>query len=319
GVEKPGSSQQVGYILGKRGNFLPFTKSKRQLSTAVQNLEFLDDPMAASVLGWRNKSKLLNTYIAPIAGDDRFYTEYYLDTVVGRLNSRNRNIQNIPQECRHIFLPDSRCFTTLDYSQEHLYILMHFSGDRAMRRVYEEGQFGGDIHLYTAGQMNISRKLAKTLNYAICYGATARTISESAKIKDRNRCSELLTNWFRTFSGASDWIQTVQRAGMKSGWAEPTLFGRRIRIPEEFNKWGNLNREAMERKAVNYPILGSDGEVIKRAIILCDSIGLGPPVMAATVHDSISFDKDIELPKEELEMIPTFRIPVDIVKTMTWA
>ena len=318
GVEKPGSTQQVGYMLGKRGNFLPMTRSKKQLSTREADLEFLDDPMAAAVLGWRQKSKLLSTYISPIAGDDRFYTEYYLDTVVGRLNSRNRNIQNIPPDCRHIFLPDSGTFTTGDFSQEHLHILEHVSGDRDMKRVYEEGYMGGDIHQFTAKQMNITRRLAKTINYAIIYGATARTISEAAKIKDKDFCGKLLDRWFRAFPGATDWIQTVQRAGVKAGWAEPTLFGRRIHIPEEFDRWGHLNTEAMKRKAVNYPILGSDGEVMKRAIILCQHKQLGPPVMAASVHDSLSFDGDVELPIKELENIPGFKIPFEVKKTMRW-
>ena len=323
GVEKPGSSQQVGYMLGKRGNFLPMTRSKKQLSTKVGELEFLDDPMAAAVLGWRHKSKLLSTYISPIKGDDRFYTEYYLDTVVGRLNSRNRNIQNIPPDCRHIFLPDNGCFTTGDYAQEHLYILMHFSQDRDMKRVYEEGYMDGDIHRYTAQQMFGSvtpdrRRLSKTVNYAIVYGATAKTISEAAKIKDKNRCSQLLDAWMRAFPGAADWIKTVQRSGVKSGWAEPTLFGRRIHIPEEFNRWGALDTSRMENKAVNYPILGSDGEIMKRAIILCNARGLGPPIMAASVHDSLSFDGDVELPVEELEHIPGFRIPFEVKQTITW-
>ena len=818
GVEKPGSAQQVGYMLGKRGNFLPMTRSKKQLSTTEANLEFLDDPMAAAVLGWRHKSKLLSTYISPIAGDDRFYclhpdtrvlkadlswqriadvkpndevigldmqgksgrswkmtrekvghldfisapsyrittqygsvianaehpwlvvsggaykgkamwvrtdelntshkikyicspweedseswdagylagiadgegyasnahvgivqkpgdtwqwilfmlercgfggyiteqnknhktmcarfnmtesmrflgiirprrllenahkvwegrqprgfepaqvesveyigeselvnmvtgnhtfiaegmvthnTEYYLDTVVGRLNSRNRNIQNIPPECRHIFLPDNGCFTTGDYclapntlvlksdlsweridclsdgdelvgieeyplggkgsrrkllktkiqnlglveretyritmtdgrvieasgehpwlvlddirrsplyqhpewrmtkdmkpgtmvrqlcsstwehdtsydaaliagffagegwidksyhmvgfgqnegptldlligklrnvgfeftlskgsssstvqyrlthmsemirfigavrpprliensdylwigyeppkldawaevwdiesigtkelvsietdshtfvaegllthnSQEHLYILMHFSQDRDMKRVYEEGYMDGDIHRFTAQQMFGTatpdrRRLAKTVNYAIVYGATARTISEAAKIKDKDFCGKLLDRWFKAFPGATDWIQTAQRAGIKSGWAEPTLFGRMIHIPEEFDRWGHVNTDGMKRKAVNYPILGSDGEIMKRAIILCNSRGLGPPVMAASVHDSLTFDGDVVLPVEELEMIPSFRIPFEVKTTFTW-
>jgi len=318
GVDKPGSTQQVGYMLGKRGNFLPLTRSKKQLSTREADLEFLDDPMAAAVLGWRHKSKLLSTYISPIAGDDRYYTEYYLDTVVGRLNSRNRNIQNIPPECRYIFLPDNGCFTTGDFSQEHLRILCHVSGDRAMRRIYEEGEYGGDIHHYTAKEMNITRKLAKTINYAICYGATAKTISEASKIRDRDFCGKLLDRWFRTFQGASDWIHTVQRAGIKAGWAEPTLFGRRIHLPEEFDRWGNLNTDGMKRKAVNYPILGSDGEVMKRAIIICQHRGLGPPVMAASVHDSLSFDGDVSLPVEELEMIAGFRIPFEVKQTLRW-
>jgi len=319
GVDNPGSTQQVGYVLAKRGNFLPFTRSKKQLSTRVGELEFLDDPMAAAVLGYRKKSKFLSTYLKPLAGEERFYTEYYLDTLVGRLNSRNRNIQNIPSAdklkgdpgARFMLLPDNGLFTTGDYAQEHLYVLMHFSQDRDMKRVYEEGYLDGDIHKFTANEMGITRYLAKTINYAIVYGATAKTISEQAKIRDRNRCSRLLDGWFRTFPGAADWITSVQREGLRSGWAEPTLFGRRIRIPEE----SEVN---MKNKAVNYPILGSDGEVIKRAILLCSRRGLGPPIMAITVHDSITCDGDVQFPVEELEMIPGFRIPYEVKQTYRW-
>ena len=115
GIENPGSSQQVGYMLGKRGNFLPLTRSKRQLATDEANLEFLDDPLAAAVLGYRHATKFKSTYLDPLEGLDRLYTEYYMDTVVGRLNSRNRNIQNIPLDARYMMLPDSGVFTTGDY------------------------------------------------------------------------------------------------------------------------------------------------------------------------------------------------------------
>ena len=265
GVEKPGSPQQIGYILGKRGNFLPMTRSKKQLSTREADLEFLDDPMAAATLGWRHISKLLSTYISPIAGDDRFYTEYYLDTVVGRLNSRNRNIQNIPgpnretgdSGCRYIFLPDNGCFTTGDYSREHLYLLAEKTQDRDMLRILRDPDpKKADIHQHTADKMRVPRSLAKTLNFAVAYGATAKTISEQAKIRDMDRCSKLLDDWFRTYKGAADWVRTVQREGLRTGWAEPTLFGRRIHLPEEVNRWGRVDTEAMKRKAVNYPILG---------------------------------------------------------------
>ncbi|KKM13967.1 hypothetical protein LCGC14_1710830, partial [marine sediment metagenome] len=67
-----------------------------------------------------------------------------------------------------------------------------------------------------------------------------------------------------------------------------------------------------------YPILGSDGEVMKRAIILCNRKGLGPPVMAASVHDSLTFDGDVELPVEELENIPGFTIPFEVKQTLRW-
>ena len=311
GVDNPGSSRQTGYILAKRGNFLPLTRGRKQLSTREAELEFLDDPMAAAVLGYRKNAKFKGTYLDPLENEDYFYSEYYIDTSVGRLSSRNRNIQNIPPDARHMILPNNGCFTGADYSQEHLRILMHFSGDREMRRVYEDGAYGGDIHKFTADELKISRHLAKTINYAIAYGATAKTISEQAKIKDRHICERLLDNWFRTFKGAADWITYAQREGVRDGWALPTLFGRRIKLPAE-------NEDAMRRKATNFPILGSDGEVIKRAILLCADRGLGPPILAITIHDSLVFDGDVELPVEELEMIPTFRIPIEVKKTIHW-
>lgn len=314
GIQNPASPQQVGYILAKRGNILPFTRGrKRQLSTRIQTLEFLDDSLAQGVLDFRHKSKLQNTYIRPLAGEDRIYTEYSPDIIVGRVQSSNRNMQNIPPSARYIFIPDSGTFVTGDYAQEHLYILMHMSGDKEMRRVYEEGYMDGDIHKYTANQMRIPRRLAKTLNYAIIYGATPKTIMEHAKIRDLQRCGKLLDDWFDTFRDAAYWIKVVQDSGMRSGWAEPTLFGRRIRIPPEYP-------DGMRRKAVNYPILGSDGEVIKRAILLCDSKGLGPPTMCVTVHDSITWDgiDESQLPVNELEMIPGFKIPFDVKTTFRW-
>ncbi len=321
GVDNPGSSQQIGYVLAKRGNFLPFTRNKKrpQLSTKEANLEFLDDPMAAAVLGYRKKSKFLSTYLKPLAGEERFYTEYYMETVVGRLNSRNRNIQNIPSAdketgdpgARFMLLPDSGVFTTGDYSREHLYILAEKSQDRDMLRILRDpDKAKTDLHQHTADEMRVPRPLAKTLNFAVAYGATAKTISERAKIKDIRRCERLLDGWFRTYKGVADWVQTVQREGLRNGWAEPTLFGRRIRIPEE-------NQDAMKRKAVNYPILGSDGEVIKRAILLCVKEGLAP-AMAITVHDSITCDGDVQFPVEELEMIPGFRIPFEVKQTWRW-
>ncbi len=323
GVDNPGSTQQVGYVLAKRGSFLPFTKSKKQLSTREANLEFLNDPMAATVLGYRKKSKFLSTYLKPLAGEERFYTEYYMETVVGRLNSRNRNIQNIPPPdkqkgdpgARFMLLPDNGLFTTGDYSQEHPRILAYVSQDREMLRVFDRKQ---DIHLNTARELRVPRDLAKRVNNAMHGGATATTVSVHTRIKDLDRCSKFIDDWSRLYKSAADWIRYAQEEGLKNGWSLPTLFGRKIRIPDEFTKYGTLNKDAMRRKGSSYPILGSDGEVMKRAVILCNRRGLGPPIMAITVHDSITCDGDVQFPVEELEAIPGFRIPFEVKQTYRW-
>lgn len=305
----PGSNQQVGFMLAKRGNILPFTKTKKHLKVDEDTLEFLSDPMAALVINYRKASKLLGTYIKPMEGKERMTTRYGYETSVGRLNSADRNIQNVPDRARCIFLPDSGCYTTGDFSQEHLRFLMHVAGDREMRRVYEEGEYGGDIHQFTAEKLGISRKLAKLINYAIAYGATPYTIALHIKTKDIRKCSKFLDDWFRLFRDTAEWIKAAQEYGVRNGWSLPTLFGRRIKLPID------ENIEGIKRKAVNYPILGSDGEVMKRALVICARKELP---LAITVHDSITCDGDIEFPIEELETIAPVRVPFEVKRTLRW-
>lgn len=321
----PASPMQAGYILAKRGNFLPLTKGKRQYKTDNDTLEFLDDPIASVVLNFRQVNTLLTRYIRPLADTDRIYTNYNLDARVGRISSSKMNLQNIPppdtnrkllpEGTRYIFEPDSGCFSSGDYSQEHLRILAYLSDDRKMKQVYEEGEFEGDIHLKTAAEMGIPRKLAKTLNYAIPYGADSHTVSIQARIKDERKCQRFLESWFESFPDAAEWIRGAKEEGLKDGWALPTLFGRRIRVPEEISRFGKLDIAAMGRKCINYPILGSDGEVMKRALIICEDKDLP---LAVTVHDSITCDGDISYPIDELENITPFRLPFIVKKTIRW-
>jgi len=315
GVEKPGSPMQVGYTLANRGNFLKFTKSHKQYRTDKSELEFLSDPLAAAILKYRRAAKFKSTYLDPLAGEDRFFTEYYFDTSVGRMNSRRRNIQNIPLLARAMLVPESGVFTTGDYSREHLYILAHMSQDRDMLRIlYDPDRRRSDLHQHTADKMGVPRQLAKTLNFAVAYGATPRTVRDEAKIRDLQVCKRLIEDWFKTYKGVADWVQHAQQVGLRDGWSLPTLFGRRIRIPED------EKTDQRERKSVNYPVLGSDGEVIKRAIVLCNKRSLGPPKMVITVHDSITWDGSYskQIPVEELQMIPGFKVPFDVKETVRW-
>jgi DNA polymerase I-like protein with 3'-5' exonuclease and polymerase domains len=331
GIENPNSTQQVGYMLGKRGNFLKFTRSKKQYSTNNDELEFVNDELARDVLAYRHKNTFYTRYLLPIQSKDRFYTEYYLDTDVGRTNSRSMNIQNIPGAdiskgdpgARFIMLPDYGLWVNGDFSKMHMYILAQMSGDPVMLKIlYDPDREKSDIHQQTANLMGCSRKEAKVVNYAVIYGGTEKTLMESLKSKDRARCSHLLNRWFDAYRVASNWIKYAKQIGLKDGWSLPTLFGRRIKIPEEYDWRGQRNLDAMERKSVNYPILGSDGEVQKRSIIFVTRRGLGPPTLKIQVHDSMSFDGEVEGKlvsiKDELENLAGYRIPFEIKSTLRW-
>jgi len=318
----PGSGMQSGYILAKRGNFLPFTKSRKQLRTDEETLELLDDPLAAVILGYKRATSILTKYLYPLRGKERIYTEYGLDTEVGRTKSSDFNMQNIPAESsrvgidvRHIFIPDTGVFTTGDFSQLHLRFLMHMSDDREMKRVYYEGKDEGDIHISTMKKTHKPRSIAKIVNYAIPYGGDAHTLSKQLKTKNMRWCSQLIDEWFDAYPDAAEWIREARRYAIRSGKSLPTLFGRQIAIPEEFNKWGKLNTDGMERKGANYPILGSDGEVMKRALIICDRYKLP---LAVQVHDSVTCDGDIDFPVGELESLAPVPTPFSVDKSERW-
>ncbi len=319
---KPGSGMQSGYILAKRGNFLPFTKGRKQLRTDEDTLELLDDPLATIILGYKRATSILTKYLYPLRGLERIYTEYGLDTEVGRTKSSDFNMQNIPGassrvgiDVRHIFLPDAGTFTTGDYSQEHLRIIMFMSGDKEMERVYYDGKDGGDIHISTAKKIHKPRKIAKAVNYIIPYGRDPRVLAQKLHTKDIKWCTGLIDDWMEAYPDAADWILSAERYALNHGKALPTLFGRQIAVPDEFTKWGKLNTDAMGRKGVNYPVLGSDGEVMKRALIICNNHGLP---LVVQVHDNITCDGDIVFPIEALESLAPVPLPFEVDKSERW-
>ena len=316
----PASGKQAGYILAKRGNFLPFTNGKKQYRTDEDTLELLDDPLATVILGFKRANSILTKYLYPLRDQERIYTSYGVDTEVGRTKSSDFNMQNIPStksrvgiDVRHILVPDSETFTTLDYSQLHLRFLMFQSGDKEMERVYYEGKDGGDIHVSTMNKIHKPRPIANIMNYLVAYGGDAYTLAKELKTRDLRWCSRLIDEWFAAYPDAAEWIRAARHYAVAHGKALPTLFGRQITVPQEYNKYGKLNTEAMERKGANFPILGSDGEVIKRALIICRNMPL-----AVQVHDSITVDGDCEFPISELESFAPVRLPVEITKSETW-
>ena len=318
----PGSGMQAGFILAKRGSFLKLTPSKKQYKTDEETLALLDDPLATVILGYKQVNSILTKYLYPMKKMERLYTNYGLDTEVGRTKSSDFNMQNIPSatsrvriDVRHICYPDTGTFTTGDFSQEHLRILMHMSGDKEMERVYYDGKDEGDIHISTMKKIKKPRSIAKIVNYSIPYGGGSQMLATTLKTKDIRWCSQLIDDWFDAYPDAAAWIRAARDYGFNHMKSLPTLFGRQIAIPEEWNNWGKLNKDGMERKGVNYPILGSDGEVMKRALIICSEHNLP---LAVQVHDSVTCDGDIEFPVAKLESIAPVKLPFGVEKSKRW-
>ena len=312
----PSSPQQVSYVLAERGAYnvfsrLPFTKDKygrktTKLSSDVKVLEAMDDPLAQLVLSYRQKKKLLSTYVVPWKGSERARTLYHLGAVTGRPSSTGgtgefRNMQNIPgmyaktgelndYNCRGMLLPDSGTWTDTDFSQVEPRSLAYLSGDREMQWIFGQPKFlpdgsknpDADIHGQVATFMDVPRKVGKVINLSMTYGATDETLMETAKIRDKRRASELRIMWGRKFPQAMDWILSVQEQALRTRTSF-SAFGRPMRLPSRDEE----NDAAVKRKAVDYPCQSTAADILKRGLVELDKRGVD---LALQVHDEFLCD-----------------------------
>lgn len=299
----PGSPQQVGYVLASRGNFLPFTKSRKQLNTSEEVLEELDDPLAATVLEYRGVQKAKGTYIDPYREELRAYSRFRMDLSTSRLASYDRNQMNIPDYLREILQADSGEWSWADFSQIEMRIAAHVSQDPIMLQNYADNE---DIHWTTQQKLwpgtdredNKYRLPSKTYNFSMLFRAQARTMAQKTKLP-LAQATEYRTAWLETYQGINRWqVRTIEDA-WNNKYVE-TIYGRRCRLPSlDYTTPGHY-----EKCACNYPIQGSGFDILARALLICWKLGMD---IALPLHDEILVDGYVDFPEvlHNLGKLPT--------------
>lgn len=299
----PASPYQVGFILAKRGNFLPFTRSKRQIKTDVEVLKKCQDPVASLTLLFRKDNYFLTHYVKPWKDSTRAYTHFHLDAVTSRVSSTDRNMNNVPKgEARNMFLPDSGVFTDWDYSQLQLRILAYMSQDKRMLYVFETG---GNIHEDSAKELNTEYTLAKSTNFAMVFGGTDETLAETAEVPIE-RARMLRQHWFSIYKEAADWIISQQNESLRT-LKTYSMYNRLMLLPPEEKD------SELRRKAINYPIQGSEAEIAKRAMLKCTHLDL-----RLMLYDEFLVDGDIEVPDGMDTVCPMLHTPYSVKKLSRW-
>ena len=272
-------------------------RTKTGTSTAHSELNKLRaaHPVVELVLKWREKAKLLSTYLLPlpelVGVDGKLHTHFRQDTHTGRLSSSAPNLQNIPAKgedgtrIRTAFVAaPGNVLISADYAQLELRIAAWLGKDTAMLAAFEQGR---DIHAETAHSLKVDRRVAKAINFGLIFGKGAYTLAEELGTS-REQAQEFIDRYFNAFPG--------MRAGMDQTLSElhaqgsvETLFGRRRYFPEL--KSGNrMLVGAAERAALNHPIQGTASEIIKLAMITLEkSI---PDSIVLQVHDELLFEVD---------------------------
>ncbi len=312
------SPKQLGEVLFEKLQLDPKAKKTKtgQYATGEDVLQKMaaKSPIVADILGFRELTKLKNTYVDALplmrnSKTGRVHTSYaQAVAVTGRLSSTNPNLQNIPirsdwgREIRKAFVPrEGRILVSADYSQIELRIVAAISGDTNMCEAF---QLGKDIHTATAAKVygipeaevtKEQRYKAKSVNFGIIYGQGAFGLAENLNIS-RTEAKEIIDNYKKEFTGITAYMDNMVQFAQKNGYVE-TLLGRK-RWLKDIHSSNFTVRGYADRNAVNSPIQGTAADMIKLAMIAIHKEMTQRQLqskMILQVHDELVFDA---LPEE---------------------
>ncbi|MGB3799466.1 MAG: DNA polymerase I, partial [Lewinella sp.] len=317
-----GSPKQIGEILfGRMG--VPYKGSKTktgQFKTDEATLAEVsaEYPIVKQILRHRSLSKLLGTYVDALPllmnEDGRIHSSFNQTiAATGRLSSANPNLQNIPvrtpegAEVRKAFIPrdDNHILLASDYSQIELRLVASLSKDEGMLDAFRTGK---DIHTATAALIfdvpydevtRVQRYQAKTINFAILYGAGAQRLTQELEIS-RSEASQLIANYYERFTGLKQFMSGAVEQAKEEGYVS-TLLGRKRGL-RDINSRSSVARALAERMAMNTPIQGTAADMIKLAMIRIHKALREKNFktrMILQVHDELVFDA----PRDEVEKV----------------
>jgi DNA polymerase I len=283
------SPKQLGDVLFNELKLPSGRKTKTGYSVDAAIVEGLRGMHEAvdSLLEYRQLSKLKSTYVDGLLelvnpSDQRVHTSFNQTiAATGRLSSSNPNLQNIPirtevgRRIRRAFLADPGMYLlTADYSQIELRILAHITHEPALMEAFLADE---DIHAATAAQLfkipltevrPEQRRLAKTVNFAVLYGQSAFGLANVTGMTNAEAV-EFIRTYEKTFPKVREYVEMTLHQARTQGFVQ-TLLGRRRYVPE-MSGLPLVQRQAVEREAINMPIQGTNADMIKIAMVRLDA------------------------------------------------
>lgn len=268
------------------------------ISSRVDVLDRLPHPIAQTILDYRVVQKLYSTYVVALMAKAqsnpyrRIFAGFNTTgTVTGRWTSSGPNLQNIPSRAkpgsydervqnlgpklRSIFVATKGYkLIKADLSQIELRLIANVTGDANLLRIYNEyvdyegmRYYTGDIHRETSENLNVPRKLAKNINFGLCYGMMPWTFAKNARIfikgtkeYDIEAAAKHRNSFFELYPGIPEYIGELrrQRRGGDRGIIRNTfrlISGRLRHFPKNIPVSGG--------KIFNSIIQGSAADILK--------------------------------------------------------
>jgi len=253
---------------------------------------------------WRLIESRLSGFLKPLqsaSNRGRVHSQINLNTMTGRLSTRNPNLQGEPTggdsemfPARSILAaPPGKRLLVADYAQLELRLVAHLANCTSMIDIL---QSGGDIHSRTAYKMFEEvklavdqglvvvdeaardkdahdaplvkdhfpelRKKAKTLNFALLYGKTAYSFAIDWNI-EQFEAQAVIDRWFQAFPEVKTWMDLAHSTYKgEERRTLPTLLGRCRPLRGP--------RHRALRVAGNTPVQGSAADVVLSAMVGVD-------------------------------------------------
>lgn len=189
---------------------------------------------------------------------------------------------------------DEYVWISADYSAEEMRVMANLSDEPNMIEPLLKGY---DIHNYIAQKMfgfadKHHRGRVKVLNFAVGYGAGPNTIAEKLGISVPE-AKELLDNYNKTLPSLTRWKDGMKKEARKKGMVF-TYFGRPREMYHFYNNSDTSMHAFGDRTAVNSPVQGFGGDLIRIDHVKLYQRFLDDPEFAAnckysnSVHDEIN-------------------------------
>lgn len=247
--------------------------------------------------------------------DGKLHPSFNITADTGRTTCKNPNIQNVPQEStlrNVITCPKGRKFIEVDMSQAELRVASIFSEDENMIHAY---QSGSDLHQKTMELIKGGKKPkndqeakrwrteAKSANFGLLYGMSAKTYQEYAKGYGMEitleEAEDIRDDFFNSYPRLLDMHKKFVDYAKKYGYTYSPI-GRKRFLPNlKSRNWKDVSEA--ERQAINTPVQGFASDLVISAladILEDESLDKSKYKIIGSVHDAILVEADEDVAEE---------------------
>lgn len=220
----------------------------------------------------RHYEKRINTYydgylISADRNDIIHPSMWQAGTKTGRFSYSNPNLQNIPKEkkskepyvIRGCFSPRrGTVFVSFDYSQMEYRLMAAYANETSIIKRVMDGE---DFHEVAASMFGVERDPAKTINFAVLYGAGVDKLAAMLGVSVKEAAT-LKTKYFMALPKVERLVDDIQKVGRARGYIT-NWFGRNLyadpnhvyALPNHLIQSGGADvvKVAMVRIAEKYP------------------------------------------------------------------